>query len=103
MTNLNYRIGRSFESRFLAKLIKDEQAVKGGRFYASKGITDIWWVDNNGRHNEAQLKFSSKQEPYISPAELEKLQLFATDMNGKILVWLVKKQARKPIHMERII
>lgn len=102
MNNKNYRIGASFEARFLAKLIKDDKAVKGGRFYASKGITDIWWVSHDGRHNEAQLKFSSIKEPYISPAELEKLKLFAIDMEGKILVWLVKKQSRKPITMEKV-
>ena len=103
MPSRNYRIGSSFESRFIKKLVRDGIAVKAGRFYASKGITDVWWVDYNGKHNEAQLKFSSKKEPYISPKELEKLKLFATDMNGKILVWLVKKQSRKPISMERII
>jgi len=100
--NKNYRSGTSFEARFLVKLIKDDKAVKGGRFYASRGVTDIWWVDNQGRHNEAQLKFSGIKEPYISPAELDKLKLFATDMSGKILVWLVKKQSRKRITMERI-
>ena len=103
MASRNYRIGASFESRFLAKLIKDNKAVKGGRFYASKGITDIWWVSHDGKHHEAQLKFSSIKEPYISPAELDKLKSFATDMNGKILVWLVKKQSRKPLTMERVI
>ncbi len=102
MTNKNYRIGASFEARFLAKLIKDGKAITGGRFYASKGITDIWWVNNQGKHNQAQLKFSSIKEPYISPVELDKLKLFASDMNGKILVWLVKKQSRKPLTMERV-
>jgi len=100
--NFNYRKGVSFEARFLAKLIRDEKAIKGGRFYHSEGVTDIWWVSPDGRHNEAQLKFSSKKEPYISPAEYKKLQVFATDMNGKIIVWLVKKQSRKPISMELV-
>jgi len=102
MPNPNYRKGATFEASFLAKLIKDDKAIKGGRFYASRGITDLWWVDNQGKHNEAQLKFSSIRKPYISPEELEKLKVFATDMNGKILVWLVKKQSHKPLTMERI-
>ena len=102
MVNNNYRKGSSFESRFLATLLKNKDAVKGGRFYASKGVTDVWWVDEHGHHNEAQLKFSSKREPYISPDEMQKLELFATDMDGKILVWLVKKQSRKPMIMERV-
>jgi len=102
MVNLSYRKGASFESRFLKKLIRDEKAILGGRFYASKGFCDIWWVDQKGRHNQAQLKFSSIKEPYISPDELDKLKLFASNMEGIILVWLVKKQSRKPFTMERV-
>ncbi len=102
MVNKNYRKGASFESRFIASLLKYGDAIKAGRFYASKGVTDVWWVDGKGRHNEAQLKFSSKEKPYISPAEMQKLELFATDMGGKILVWLVKKQSRKQMIMERV-
>jgi len=103
MSNKNYRIGASFEARFLAKLIKDGKAIKGGRFYASKGITDIWWVSHDGKHHEAQLKFSSISEPYISPNERTDLEVFSIAMTGKIIVWLVKKQSRKPLTMERIL
>ena len=102
MPNKNYRKGTSFEGRFIATLKKDGHAVKAGRFYASKGVTDVWWVDENGHHNEAQLKFSSIATPYISPAEMQKLELFANEMDGKILVWLVKKQSRKQMMMERV-
>ena len=102
MPNNNKRIGTSFESRFIANLKRDKKAVKAGRFYASLGVTDVWWVDYEGRHHEAQLKFSSKTKPYISPAEMQRLKIFATDMDGKILVWLVKKQSRKPMIMERV-
>jgi len=102
MPNKNYRKGSSFESRFIANLIKNGEAVKGGRFYASRGITDVWWVDQNGRHNEAQLKFSGNKDPYIHPKELQELQTFAKEMEGKIPVWLVKKQFRKKITRERI-
>jgi len=102
MPNNNKRIGTCFESRFIANLKKDGHAVKAGRFYASMGVTDVWWVDCKGRHHEAQLKFSTKTTPYISPAEMQRLKIFATDMDGKILVWLVKKQSRKPIFMERV-
>jgi len=103
MPNLNYRKGASFEGRFIAKLLRDKIAIRAGRFPASKGVTDVWWVDERGRHNEAQLKFSSITKPYISPQELQKLKVFAMDMNGKILVWLVKKQARKPLDMRLIV
>ena len=102
MPNKNYRKGQSFESRFIAKLLKDGIAVKTGRFYASKGVTDVWWVDQKGHHNEAQLKFSGIRDPYISPTEIENLQEFASKMGDRILVWLVKKQFRKKITMERI-
>ncbi len=100
MPNLNYRKGASFEGRFIANLIKNEDAVKAGRFFASKGITDVWWVDIKGVHNEAQLKFSSIKNPYISPHELEDLKRFARRMKGYMKIWLVKKQSRKPIVME---
>ncbi len=63
MPNKNKLKGTAFESRFIAKLLKDRNAVKAGRFYASKGVTDVWWVDDQGRHNEAQLKFSTKAKP----------------------------------------
>jgi len=100
MVNKNYRKGASFEGRFIANLIKNGDAVKAGRFFASKGITDCWWVDIKGVHNEAQLKFSSKQKPYISPHELEDLKRFARRMKSYMKIWLVKKQSRKPIVME---
>jgi len=100
MPNKNFRSGTAFEARFLAQLIKNNDAVKGGRFFASKGITDVWWVDTKGVHNEAQLKFSSKTKPYISPHEFEDLKLFARRMKSYMKIWLVKKQSRKPLVME---
>jgi len=102
MATKSYRKGQSFESRFIAKLLKDGIAVKTGRFYASKGVTDVWWVDQKGHHNEAQLKFSGIRDPYISPKEIQNLQEFAAKMGDRILVWLVKKQFKKKITMERI-
>lgn len=101
MTNKNYVAGRNFESRFLAELKKRGKSIKGGRFYASKGITDVWWVNPKGEHHEAQLKYS-KKKPYIAPHEMQELRQFAREMNGKIIVWLVKKQARKTIEMELV-
>jgi len=100
MVNKNYRRGSSFESRFIANLLRNEDAVKAGRFYASKGITDVWWVDINGVHNEAQLKFSSIKEPYIAPNEMEELKRFARQMKNYMKIWLVKKQSRKKLQME---
>jgi len=100
LSNKNFRSGTAFEARFLANLIKNGDAVKGGRFYASKGITDVWWVDIKAVHNEAQLKFSSKKKPYISPHELEDLNRFARSMKVYMKIWLVKKQSRKKLEME---
>jgi len=102
MVNKNFRSGTAYEARFLAGLLRNEDAVKGGRFYASKGITDVWWVDVEGVHNEAQLKFSSKKKPYISPHELEDLNRFARRMKSYMKIWLVTKQARKKQVMELI-
>ena len=103
MPNKNYRAGAGFEARFIAKLIKEGIAVKAGRFYASKGITDVWWVDKKGVHNEAQLKYSAIKKPYISPHEKQELIQFSIKMKGCMDVWLVKKQSRKTLDMELII
>lgn len=102
MVNKNKRIGTSFESRFIAKLLKDGIAVKAGRFYSSIGVTDVWWLSKEGRHHEAQLKFSSIKEPYMPKEELWELRAFANKFEKQITTWLVKKQARKPQSMEKI-
>jgi len=102
LVNKNFRSGTSFERRFINDLIKSQQAVKAGRFYASKGITDVWWVTPNGKHHEAQLKFSKNNNPYIHPKELEKLQDFANQVLGVMIIWLVTKQSRKTMMMRRL-
>jgi len=101
MPNKNYQKGANFEARFISKLLKTGKAVKVGRFYASKGITDVWWVDQNGVHNEAQLKYS-KNKPYISPKEFENLEWFAKSMKEFMKIWLVKKQSYKSVDMRLI-
>lgn len=103
MVNRNYRKGASFERRFVNDLVTKGEAVKADRFYASKGITDVWWVDQEGVHNEAQLKFSSKKEPYISPKEFFTLKEFARKMDGFMKIWLVKKQSRRKMKMEMVV
>ena len=100
--NKNYAKGASFESRFIGNLIKKGDAVKAGRFYASKGITDVWWVDKNGIHHEAQLKYSSMRKPYISPEELDVLKKHAIEMGKYMKIWLVKKRAHEPVIMEML-
>ena len=100
MVNKNFRSGTAYEARFIAGLIRNEDAVKGGRFFASKGITDVWWVDIKGVHNEAQLKFSAKKKPYISPHELEDLNIFARRMKKYMKIWLVTKRSRQKQVME---
>lgn len=102
MPNLNYRKGANFEDRFSRKLIRDGHAIRSGRFYASKGITDIWWVDFKGHYNEAQLKFSTNK-PYISPKEMRRIQSYAKNTDGQILVWIVTQQKRHKPDMRRVI
>ena len=103
LPNKNYKAGAGFEARFIAKLLKQGIAVKAGRFYASKGVTDVWWVDKKGVHNEAQLKYSAIKKPYITPHEKQELIRFSIKMKGCMDVWLVKKQSRKTLDMELII
>jgi len=54
MPNKRYVQGRNFEYACLAIAKKKYSAVKGARYYASRGICDIWWVDHTGKFNEAQ-------------------------------------------------
>jgi len=100
MPNKNYRKGAGFESRFIAKLIKDKVAVRSGRFYASRGITDVFWVDMDGKYHEAQLKYSSTK-PYISPKERQQVTQYASKY-GQITVWIVLKSYRKKAIWEKI-
>jgi Holliday junction resolvase len=100
--NKNYSKGASYEARFIDKLLKRGGAVKAGRFYASKGITDVWWVDKKGIHHEAQLKYSSMRKPYISPEELYVLKNHAIEMSKYMKIWLVKKRAHEPVIMEML-
>lgn len=102
LPNKNYIAGRNYESRFLAQLLDKGIAVKGGRFYGSRGVTDVWWVDQKGIHHEAQLKYS-KNKPYIAPHEMQKLREFSRKFDGTIKVWLVKKQSRKTVEMELVV
>lgn len=101
MPNRNYRKGYSFESRFSKKLIRDGKAVRSGRFYASKGICDVWWVDFKGNYNEAQLKFATGK-PYISPKEMRRIKSYAKNMDGYILVWIVTKQKGQKLDMRMV-
>jgi len=101
MSNKNYVSGKNFEGRFIAKLIMSDKAVRGGRFYGSKGPTDVWWVDKQGTHNEAQLKYSRKK-PYISPRELIELGEFAKSVRPQIFVFLVMKSAGQKEIITRI-
>ena len=100
--NKRYVAGKNFESRFLAELKEKKISVKSGRFYASRGVTDVWWVDQKGTHHEAQLKYSSTK-PYIAAHEMRELKKFATEVKDQIKVWLVLKQKRQPIDMRLIV
>jgi len=79
----NYTIGTSYERRFIDNLLKKGLAIRAGRFYGSKGPTDVWWVTPSGVHIEAQLKYS-KNKPYISSKELKKLKEFAKSISNCI-------------------
>lgn len=102
MPNKNYLKGAAYEARFIYKLKEKGHAVKGGRFYASKGVTDVWWVDKKGTHHEAQLKYSTYKEPYIAPHEMQELKNFAREMDGIMDIWLVLKKARRAVDMRLI-
>jgi len=101
MCNANYTSGKNYEYRFIEGLIETGNAVKAARFYHSEGPTDVWWVDKDGVHNEAQCKYS-KHKAYISRLEFAALVEFAKSVSPQIRVWLVKKNAYKKTTMELI-
>lgn len=100
MTNKNYRIGASFERRFVNELLKTGKAIKANRFYASRGIADVYWLDKNGTYHEAQLKYSHGK-PYISPQEKERIVQYAEKF-PQITVWIILKSYRKDAVWEKI-
>lgn len=94
MVNRNYQKGRGFEYRWLKKFKDAKNLVRGERFYASKGITDVWYYLKDGTYHEDQLKYSSKRKPYISIDEMMVLVQYALD-NPYIIVKLVSGRARR--------
>ena len=102
MPNKNYRIGASFERRFVNDLLKSGRAIKENRFFASRGIMDIFWVEQDGRYCEAQLKFSSKSKAYISPKERDTVCEYAAKYN-QITCYIVLKSYRQDAEWEQIL
>ena len=97
MVNKNYRSGYGFENRRIKELLEKKIAIRGDRNYASRGICDLWWVDQKGKVHEEQLKYSRIRCPRISTEEFTSLIQYALDVEGKIKVSLVSKQSRKPV------
>ena len=98
MTNKNYKKGADYERRFCKERLKDG-AVISKRFYASRGITDVYWVDKVGKYSEAQLKYSDTK-PKISKLELGRLVAYA--QLNPFPVHLVMKTRRRPAKWERL-
>jgi hypothetical protein len=98
MANKNYVSGRSYEQRFVNERLKNGACVSK-RFYASKGATDVYWVNGSGAYFEAQLKYS-KTVPVISKKERVKLEEYAKKM--PFPVYLIMKAFRKPAEVEQI-
>ena len=101
MASRNYRIGSSFERRFVNDLLKSGKAIRANRFYGSRGVVDVYWVEPNGQYNEAQLKYSHNK-PYISPKEKTRVIEYATKLH-QIQVWIILKTYRKPAIWEKIL
>ena len=93
MTSKNKAKGNNYEYRFIAKRIK-EGATWTERHFGSFGITDVEWRDKDGQLHEAQLKFSSKQQPMVYGQDKQKIIDYAKKKPG-VKVWLVCKMTRK--------
>lgn len=101
MPNSEYIQGRNYEYRVLYKLKEQKKSIDGGRFPASKGVCDIWWIDQDGKRNEAQCKHSSKGAARMSPAEMDSLIEYAQN-HPDINVWLYAKGFKTPEKVVRI-
>ena len=104
MPNLNYRKGATYERRFVNDLLKSGRAIKANRFFASRGVTDVYWVEQDGRYCEAQLKYTSSRinKAYISPKEKDRICEYAAKFH-QITVWIVLKSWRKDAVWERVL
>lgn len=103
MPNWNYRKGVSYESRFCNDLLKSGRAVIAKRFFASKGTMDVYWVEQDGRYCEAQLKYTSSKDKqaYISPKEKDRVCEYAIKF-PQVTCWIVLKSWRQDEIWERI-
>lgn len=104
MPNLNYRKGATYERRFVNDLLKSGRAIKANRFFASRGVTDVYWVEQDGRYCEAQLKYTSSRDKkaYISPKERDTICEYAAKYH-QITVYIILKSWRKEAEWERIL
>jgi len=101
MPNFNYRKGASYESRFCNDLLKSGRAIIAKRFFASKGVMDVYWVEQDGRYCEAQLKYS-KTKAYISPKEKDRVCEYAAKFH-QVTCWIVLKSWRQDAEWERVL
>lgn len=97
MPSRQYKMGRGFEYRRIKELLKSGEVVKAERFYASKGICDIYYVKKDGKYFEEQCKYTSnsRKVPYISTEEFLDLLQYALEHEGTINVCLTSGRARK--------
>jgi len=100
--NKNKKKGHGYEARVLNKILSSGGGVRGRRFYASLGETDIWWVDKNGHHHEAQCKYSTTK-PMIKPSEREKLMKFAKKFEHQMSVWLIMKSKHGKEQVQHVL
>ena len=101
MPNRNYKIGASYESRFCDSIKNSGRAIIAKRFFASKGVTDVYWVEQDGRYCEAQLKYS-KVRAYISPKERDRVCEYAKKYH-QVTVWIVLKTWRQDAIWEKVL
>lgn len=94
MTHKNKKKGNNYENRFNTRL-KFQGMKKVWRHFGSLGATDVEWTDKDDQEHEAQLKFSSIQQPKLSKKHLELLREYAKQRSHK-KIWTVCKQSGKP-------
>ena len=94
----NKRKGFAAEARYLSQNRLSQYA--GTRFFASMGLFDLIFVDNNLNTRFVQLKYSTKDNPRISPKEILDIQIWIDQNNLKgvrhiwvgYTLWSARKQ-----------
>ena len=117
----NYKRGSSLESRRLNNLLDKGDAIRGARYFKSRGPiwkpdydrmnkkgtnwawvyspVDIWYIDKYNRFNEEQIKFGLHNVGKIDTDEFLTLIEYAWEKKDFIISLVSKQSGKKKTHV----